>query len=124
MTLGIFVKRTRDDDDDDPGYECWAAGFESDRKELWGHPNFKALPIGLLPDIEFDVCIPPEQFDQLLAECDVVESRISRAVDEDPTLPEARWWLAKGGQLARYMRSIREAVTLARETSAPGIDIG
>src|SRR5260370_37003115 len=83
MTLAIFVEY-QDPQSKELKTKIWPAGFENYRSKLWGSPYLRRLNLRLLPQIENDVGIRAGEFEELLTECDKLETYVKTAPRAPP----------------------------------------
>jgi hypothetical protein len=92
------------------------AGFESYRQKLWGTPAIRRRS-ALLAEIEGNLYLLPNQFDEFEAQC----KRVDAEADE---IARELGWRARGASSIRnYMQNFLDALRFAREHGSDSVTI-
>jgi hypothetical protein len=119
VTLAIWVEY-RNESTGQLVSEHWNAGFEDDRRLLWGAAPLKALGLRLLPQIECDATYEDHTWNELLGECAVLENWLAQSNGDHPN---QSWIKLHGERLLSYLNNIRLAIEFAKVHAARDIRV-
>jgi hypothetical protein len=99
----------------------WSAGTEDYRRLLWGSTSIRHLGLRLLPQIETDLHVGHDKFDDILRECEILENKCLAQAEGFEA--EDVWWQTWCVDILVYCNNLKEAVSFAKAVGADEISV-